>query len=72
MGKVIAHGQDRASALATLQRAIASTRVSGVASNLSFHAAALADPEFQAGGVDTGFVARLLADRSSLEIAGHG
>jgi acetyl-CoA carboxylase biotin carboxylase subunit len=72
MAKIIAHGPDRASALASLQRAIASTHLVGVASNLSFHAAALADPEFQAGGVDTGFVARLLADRSPQEVARHG
>jgi acetyl-CoA carboxylase, biotin carboxylase subunit len=72
MAKIVAHGPDRASALAALRRAIATTRLSGVASNLSFHAAALADPEFQAGGVDTGFVARLLANRSSTEVAGHG
>jgi len=72
MAKIVAHGPDRASTLAALRRAIATTRLSGVASNLSFHAAALADPEFQAGGVDTGFVARLLANRSSTEVAGHG
>ena len=72
MAKIIAHGPDRASALALLQRAIAATRLSGVASNLSFHAAALADPEFQAGGVDTGFVARLLANKPLTEVAGHG
>ena len=72
MAKIIAHGPDRSSALACLRRAIAMTRLSGVASNLSFHAAALADPEFQAGGVDTGFVARLLADKPSMEVAGHG
>jgi acetyl/propionyl-CoA carboxylase alpha subunit len=72
MAKIVARGPDRASALALLRRAIATTRLSGVASNLSFHAAALADPEFQAGGVDTGFVARLLANKPSMEVAGHG
>ena len=72
MAKVIAHGPDRAAALALLRRAIAATRISGVASNLAFHAVALADPEFQRGGVDTGFVARLLGDRGKTEVAGHG
>jgi acetyl-CoA carboxylase biotin carboxylase subunit len=61
LGKIIAHAPDRPAALAKLQRAIAATRLEGVATNLAFHAVALADPEFQAGGVDTGFVARLLA-----------
>jgi acetyl-CoA carboxylase biotin carboxylase subunit len=60
MAKIIAHGPDRATALQRLRNAISSTRVVGVATNLPFHAVALADPEFQAGGMDTGFVARLL------------
>jgi acetyl/propionyl-CoA carboxylase alpha subunit len=72
MAKVIAHGPDRPAALARLQRAIAATRISGVASNLAFHVLALADPEFQSGGVDTGFVARLLSNRRMAEAAGHG
>lgn len=61
MAKIVAHGPDRPAALARLREAIAVARVAGVATNLPFHAAALADAEFRAGGVDTGFVARLLA-----------
>jgi len=72
MAKIIAHGPDRAAALARLQHAISATRLHGVASNLSFHAVALADAEFQAGGVDTGFVARVLAERPLMEVAAHG
>ncbi len=60
MAKIIAHGPERTAALSRLREAIAAARVTGVATNLPFHAEALADPEFQAGGVDTGFVARLL------------
>ena len=37
----------------------------GVHTNLAFQARVLADPEFQAGGVDTGFVARLLERRAT-------
>ena len=66
MGKIIASGPDRASTLARLQGAIAMTRISGVANNLGFHGAALADPEFQIGGVDTGFVERLYLRRPEL------
>ncbi len=64
MAKIIACGPDRPAALARLREAVASARVVGVATNLPFHAAALADTEFQAGGVDTGFVARLLTRES--------
>jgi acetyl-CoA carboxylase biotin carboxylase subunit len=65
LAKIIAHAPDRAQTLAKLQRAIAATRVEGVATNLGFQAVALADPTFQAGGVDTGFVAALLTRASA-------
>jgi acetyl-CoA carboxylase biotin carboxylase subunit len=70
MAKIIAHGSDRAEALARLARAVASARVAGVATNLSFHASVLANPEFRTGGVDTGFVARHQA--STTREASHG
>jgi acetyl-CoA carboxylase biotin carboxylase subunit len=66
LAKIIAHAPDRASAVANLRRAIAAVRVDGVHTNLSFHEAVLADPEFQAGGFDTGFVARLLERRTAM------
>ena len=59
MGKIIAHGADRAAAIAQLQQALARTRIEGVATNISFHQRVLADAEFAQGGVDTGYVARL-------------
>jgi acetyl-CoA carboxylase biotin carboxylase subunit len=61
LAKIIVRAPDRAAVLAAMRRAIAATRVTGVATNLDFHARLLADQEFAAGGVDTGFVARLLA-----------
>ena len=66
LGKIIAWGEDRDGALARLRAAVAGTHISGVRSNLGFHAAALADAEFQSGGVDTGFVERLYARRPDL------
>jgi acetyl-CoA carboxylase biotin carboxylase subunit len=73
LAKIIAHAPDRACAVARLRRAIASTRLDGVHTNLTFHEAVLADPEFEAGGFDTGFVARLLERRAaSMERASNG
>jgi acetyl-CoA carboxylase biotin carboxylase subunit len=72
MGKIIASGPDRACALGRLRAAIAATHISGVECNLGFHSAALDDPEFQAGGVDTGFVERLFARRPELCDRGSG
>jgi acetyl-CoA carboxylase biotin carboxylase subunit len=66
MGKIIAHEQDRESALERMWQAIAATRIEGVASNLPLHSTVLADREFQRGGVDTGFLARLLERPSML------
>jgi acetyl-CoA carboxylase biotin carboxylase subunit len=63
LGKVIAHGTDRKAALERLRAAIAAVRIVGVQTNLAFHAMLLANPEFQSGGVDTGFVERLLERR---------
>jgi acetyl-CoA carboxylase biotin carboxylase subunit len=61
LAKIIVRAPDRAGTLAAMRGAIAATRVSGVATNLAFHARVLGDAEFAAGGVDTGYVARLLA-----------
>jgi acetyl-CoA carboxylase biotin carboxylase subunit len=58
LGKVIAHGPDRATALARLQSALAATRLTGIRTNLDFQQGILADPEFGTGGVDTGFLLR--------------
>ena len=66
MAKIIVHAPDRAAAIARLRQALAETRVEGVATNLSFHAEVLADPEFQAGGVDTGYLPRFLERRRQM------
>jgi acetyl-CoA carboxylase biotin carboxylase subunit len=60
IAKVIAHGPDRATAIARLRGALAATRIEGIATNLMFQQRILADPEFGAGGVDTGFLGRML------------
>ena len=73
LGKIIAHGPDRATALARLSAAVSATRLAGVSTNLGLHAALLADAEFAAGGVDTGYLARFLErSRSSAGAQRHG
>jgi acetyl-CoA carboxylase, biotin carboxylase subunit len=61
MAKIISHGEDRDTALERMWQAIAATRIQGVVTNLPLHSTVLANREFQRGGVDTGFLARLLA-----------
>jgi acetyl-CoA carboxylase biotin carboxylase subunit len=61
LAKVIARGADRGGALAALRGALERCAVDGVVTNLGLQRALLADPEFAAGGVDTGYLARWLA-----------
>ena len=60
MAKIITHEQERDAALERMWRAIARTRIDGVATNLPLHSTVLANREFQQGGVDTQFLGRLL------------
>ena len=61
LGKVIAWGPDRATALRRLDRALADTVVLGVTTNTGFLRALLADPDVRAGRLDTGLVERIVA-----------
>mgnify|MGYP001206062745 CR=1 FL=1 len=56
VAKVIAHGGDRAEALARMLRALRELRIGGIETNRKRHIEMLSDPAFQAGGVDTGFL----------------
>jgi 3-methylcrotonyl-CoA carboxylase alpha subunit len=58
LAKVICHGPDRATALRTLKRALDACDVAGVVTNLDLLGRIAAHPDFAAGGIDTGFIAR--------------
>ncbi|WP_426954492.1 acetyl/propionyl/methylcrotonyl-CoA carboxylase subunit alpha [Muricoccus radiodurans] len=58
IAKLIVHGPDRAAALSRLSAALAEYEVVGVRTNLDLLRALAAHPDFAAGGVDTGFIAR--------------
>ncbi len=73
MAKIIVHAADRPAALERMRHALAATRIEGVATNLAFHADVLADPEFNAGGVDTSYLPRFLErQRAAQEVRAHG
>jgi acetyl-CoA/propionyl-CoA carboxylase biotin carboxyl carrier protein len=59
LAKVIAHGPDRATALARLERALAHTLVAGPTTNTAYLRALVARPEVRAGEIDTGLIERL-------------
>ncbi|HEX5078015.1 MAG TPA: biotin carboxylase N-terminal domain-containing protein [Geminicoccaceae bacterium] len=56
LAKIVAHGADRPAALRRLAAALAATQVVGPASNLDFLLRIARDPQFAAGGVDTGYL----------------
>ncbi|MCZ6870003.1 MAG: ATP-grasp domain-containing protein [Gammaproteobacteria bacterium] len=58
IAKIIAHGDDRDSALARLRAALGRTLVSGVTTNLGFLSLLLKEKSFSRGVVDTRFVSR--------------
>jgi acetyl-CoA carboxylase biotin carboxylase subunit len=61
MAKLIVWGRDRQEAIARLRRALSEYQVSGVETSIPFFVRVLDDPDFVAGRLDTGLVARILA-----------
>ena len=60
IGKLIAHGDDRASALARMRTALDEIVIDGIATNISLHEEICRDPAFQEGGVDIHYLERKL------------
>ena len=61
IAKLIAHAPDRSAALALLGQTLDATRIAGSTTNLAFLAALTRHSDVQAGRVDTGLIARDLA-----------
>jgi 3-methylcrotonyl-CoA carboxylase alpha subunit len=61
IAKLIAHGPDRAAAAEALEKAAQAVEVWPVRTNAAFLARCLADPDFRAGRIDTGFIEARLA-----------
>ena len=61
IAKLVAHGKDRAEAIARMTRALDMFIVEGVQTSIPLHRRIMADPDFCAGNLDTWFVERLLA-----------
>jgi acetyl-CoA carboxylase, biotin carboxylase subunit len=60
LAKVIGYGADRSEALGTLRDALERCVVEGVVTNLEMQRAVIGSPGFADGGVDTGYLPRLL------------
>lgn len=65
VAKIIAHGSDRAAALAMLRNALADCHIEGVATNLGMHREILSTDAFAAAALDTTFLTHYLAGRDA-------
>jgi acetyl-CoA carboxylase biotin carboxylase subunit len=65
LAKLCVHGATRDDALATARDAVAAFRITGLRTNLPFHAELLARDEFVTGGYDTSVVSRMRAPGGS-------
>jgi acetyl-CoA carboxylase biotin carboxylase subunit len=61
IAKLIAHGNDRAEAIARMRQALDGFVVEGIKTTIPLHKRILAEPDFVAGRFDTGFLDRLMA-----------
>ncbi|MFO8013470.1 MAG: acetyl-CoA carboxylase biotin carboxylase subunit [Phycisphaerae bacterium] len=59
IAKLLVHRATREAALATMRRALAEFVVDGVATTVPLHQEILANPDFMAGRIDTGWVERI-------------
>jgi acetyl-CoA carboxylase biotin carboxylase subunit len=64
LAKLIVHGADRPAALRRLKRCLDEIVVEGIHTNVDFHRRLVAHPDFIAGRMDTGLVARLTEPES--------
>ena len=60
IGKLLAHGEDRASALARMRTALSEIVIDGIATNIPLHEALCRDAKFIEGGIDIHFLERKL------------
>jgi acetyl-CoA carboxylase biotin carboxylase subunit len=65
IGKLIAHGKDRAEAIRRMEIALEEMIVEGIKTTIPFHRLALATDKFRKGDLSTRFVEELLKERSA-------
>jgi len=66
LAKFIAHGHDRAEAIARLRHALRQSPLTGLKTNRTFLIDLLGSPEFEAGAVTTGLLDRWVAEEAAI------
>ncbi len=72
LAKLIVHGADRADAIDKMKRALAATRLAGIATNLDYLRQIIASPMFAAGDVSTRALSRLTYRPNAIEVVAPG
>ncbi|MCX6550532.1 MAG: acetyl-CoA carboxylase biotin carboxylase subunit [Acidobacteria bacterium] len=70
IAKIMAYGRDRDEAIARMRRALEMTVIEGIKTSIPMHLRILADPDFQAGRLSTGFMERFLVPAKPEKPAG--
>src|SRR6201987_2079591 len=65
IAKLVVRGKDREEAISRMSRALGMFIVEGIYTTIPLHRRILADPEFHAGNIDTGFIERFLAKKEA-------
>jgi acetyl-CoA carboxylase, biotin carboxylase subunit len=63
IAKIIVHGRDRQEAIARMRRTLEMTVIEGIKTSIPLHLKILADPDFIAGRLSTGFMERYLVEQ---------
>jgi acetyl-CoA carboxylase biotin carboxylase subunit len=60
IAKIIVHGRDRQEAIARMRRTLDMTVIEGIKTSVPLHQKIIAEPDFQAGRLSTGFMDRFM------------
>jgi acetyl-CoA carboxylase, biotin carboxylase subunit len=63
IAKIIVHGRDRQEAIARMRRTLEMTVIEGIKTSIPLHLKILADPDFVAGRLGTGFMERYVVEK---------
>jgi acetyl-CoA carboxylase biotin carboxylase subunit len=65
IAKIIVHGRDRQEAISRMRRTLEMTVIEGIKTSIPMHLKILADPDFIAGRLGTGFMDRFLTEKKT-------
>ena len=65
IAKIITYGRDRTEAIARMRRTLEMTVVDGIKTSIPLHLKVLADPDFVAGKIHTGFMERYMPEKKA-------